>query len=362
MGDEFRVTRTRHQPGRTGRIFGWTVRSTRLRPLSFRDEPPSGVDRTITEKAEFETLKVFVTGATGVMGRAATTALHAAGHSVTGLARDPDRAEMLKRMQVRPVPGSLFDRETLVSAFEGCDVVCNMATSIPVGRSGLRPGAWKVNDRIRSEGSRIVAEAARLAGIRRLVQESVSFVYADKGDGWIDEDDPISVTNAAEPVVVAETHTERFADNSRVGVVLRFGNIIGDDVMTHRRLARARAGQAVGLGRPESWMHVVHPDDVGSAVVAALGAPSGTFNVGADPIRRGAVVAAFAAAAGQQEGSFYRSLVVRFGGERLEWLTRSQRVSSERFARSAGWKADQPEFGPHWLSQLVRVRGATGRG
>ena len=89
--------------GAYGEDLWLAVRSTRLRPLSFRDEPPSGGDRTSTETAEFETLKVFVTGATGVMGRAATTALHAAGHSVTGLARDPDRAEMLKRMQVRPV-------------------------------------------------------------------------------------------------------------------------------------------------------------------------------------------------------------------------------------------------------------------
>lgn len=299
-----------------------------------------------------------MTGATGVMGRAATDALHSAGHNVTGLAREPDRMSVLEDMDVQPAAGSLFDKQSLVEAFRGCDAVCNMATHIPVGNQGIRPGAWKVNDRIRSEGSRIVAEAAKEAGIKRLIQESVSFLYADYGDEWIDENSAIAVTRAAEPVVLAETHTENFTSACRNGVVLRFGNIIGDDGLTRWRLARARSGHAVGMGNPESWTHVVHPVDVGTAVVAALSVPAGTYNVGAEPIRRADMVAAFAQAAGHQEGNFYRRAVLRLGGERLEWMTRSQRVSSERFAQLAGWKPTEEHFGPHWLDQLVEARGA----
>lgn len=295
-------------------------------------------------------MQVFVTGATGVMGRSVTDALHAAGHAVVGLAREPDRIGVLEGMHVRPAPGSLFDRDSLIDAFRGCDVVCNLATHIPVGPSAYRPGAWKLNDRIRSEGSRIVAEAAREAGVTRLVQESVSFLYADHGDEWVVEDSPIAVTRAAEPVVLAETHTERFAGASRVGVVLRFGTIVGNDAFTRWRLARARSGHPVGIGHPESWTHVVHPDDVGSAVVAALSAPSGTFNVGAEPVRRSQLVAALAEAAGQEHATFYRDLVLRLGGDRIEWLTRSQRVSSRRFAQEAGWKALHQQFGSTWLS------------
>ncbi|MGH3423499.1 MAG: NAD-dependent epimerase/dehydratase family protein [Nocardioidaceae bacterium] len=298
-------------------------------------------------------MKVFVTGATGVMGRSVTDALHSAGHTVVGLARDPGRAAVLEDMNVRAVPGSLFDQRSLVEAFDGCDVVCNMATHIPVGRAHIRPGAWKANDRIRSEGSLVVAAAAREAGVARLIQESVSFLYADNGDRWIDEDSPVAVTRAAEPVVLAETHTQKFACKSRYGVVLRLGNIIGDDSLTRWRLARAGSGHPVGMGRPESWTHVVHPDDVGSAVLAALAAPSGIYNVGAEPIRRSEMVAAFARAAGHDQGSFHRRLVLRLGGERLEWMTRSQRVSSGRFTARAGWKPVESHFGPHWLKPLV---------
>lgn len=305
-------------------------------------------------------MKVFVTGATGVMGRSVTNALHTAGHTVVGLARQPDRVSILEGMDVLPVPGSLFDRESLIEAFGGCDVVCNMATHIPVGKSGIHPPrAWRLNDRIRSEGSRIVAEAAREAGVTRLIQESVSFLYADNGDEWIHEDSPIAVTRAAEPVVLAETHTQRFAAASRYGIVLRFGNIVGDDALTRWRLARARSGHAVGMGNPESWTHLIHPDDVGSAVVAALVAPSGIYNVGAEPVRRSEMVAAFAEVAGQDEGNFYRSLFLRLGGDRVEWLTRSQRVSSKRFTQLAGWKPQELHFGPHWISDVaVAISGS----
>ncbi|MDO9379244.1 MAG: NAD(P)-dependent oxidoreductase [Nocardioidaceae bacterium] len=304
-------------------------------------------------------MRVFVTGATGVMGRAAVSALHSAGHDLVGLARDADRATALTDMDVRPAPGNLFDRDSLVAAFWDCDAVCNMATHVPVGSPSLRPRAWRLNDRIRSEGSRVVAEAARLAGVRRLVQESVSFVYADGGEEWIDEDSPVAVTRAAEPVVLAETHTENFVSPTRDGVVLRFGHIVGDDGLTRWRLARARSGHAVGMGRPDSWTHLVHPDDVGSSVLAALSAPSGTYNVGSEPVRRADVVAAFAEAAGADGGTFYRRSVLRLGGERLEWLMRSQRVSSQRFARRTGWKACEETFGVHWFEPLgAGARGA----
>ncbi|MFD1825811.1 NAD-dependent epimerase/dehydratase family protein [Mumia zhuanghuii] len=294
-----------------------------------------------------------MTGATGVMGRSVIHALQGAGHEVRALARSDESATTLADRGVASVRASLFDRASLVQAMEGCDAVANLATHMPVGTSGMRPGAWKSNDRIHVEGSRTVSHAAAEAGIGRLVQESVSFLYADHGEGWIDEDSPIAVSCAAEPVVLAETHAQHYASATREAVVLRFGTIVGDDAVTRWRLARARAGQAVGLGKPQSWTHVVHADDIGGAVLAALTAPPGTYNVGADPVRRGELVAAFAEAVGQDEASFYRRLVLRLGGDRLEWLTRSQRVSSDRFARATGWTASHTQFDAGWLLPMV---------
>lgn len=290
-------------------------------------------------------MKVFLTGATGVMGRRASSALRAAGYEVGGLARTPERANQLAAVGVNPVVGSLFDTDALAEAFEGYDAVCNLATHIPVGLAGAMPGAWKTNDRIRTEGSRRVAEAAKRAGVLRLLQESVSFLYADGGAEWLDETSPLMVTRATEPVAEAETNAAAFACAHRVSVVLRFGAIVCDDPLTRWRMARP----ATGPDDAAAWVHVVHPDDIGTAVVAALHAPTGVYNVGAEPVLRADVAEAFSAYRGSR-GGYLQRMIVRFGRERLEPLTRSHRISSDRFTSHTGWMPAHSRFTAGWFA------------
>ncbi len=294
-------------------------------------------------------MRVFVTGATGVLGRSAITALRADGHEVTGLARTPEKAASLEAEGTRACRAPLLDLDAMCTALEGFEVVCNLATHIPVGLAGMRLGAWKANDRLRIEGSRIVATAARHAGVRRLVQESVSFLYADGGDAWISESSALSVTSAAEPSAVAESNAAAFESPSRAPVILRFGQLTGDDAITRWRLAQARSGRPIGLGEPQGWAHAVHPEDAGAAVAAALTAPSGVYNVGADPVRRDEMTQVFAEMVGRREVGFLPRLMVRLGGERLELLTRSHRVSSDKLHEATGWKPRYHVFDASWL-------------
>ena len=296
-------------------------------------------------------MKVFVTGATGVLGRAAVAALIDHGHEVWGLARDHDKAAELETLGAIPVVAvPLFDLDAMTEALTGFDAVCNLVTHIPVGIAGLRPRAWKTNDRLRTEGSKIVAQAARAAGIRRLVQESVSFLYADGGDEWITEESELSVTRAVEPAAVAEANATDFDCKSRRPVILRFGNLVGDDPMTRWRLAQARAGRPIGIGDPQGWAHLVHPDDAGTAVVAALDAPGGVFNVGAEPVRRDEMNHVFARAVGRSKLGFMPRLLVKVGGERLAPLARSHRISSAKLHEATGWKPVHDVFDTSWLA------------
>jgi nucleoside-diphosphate-sugar epimerase len=295
-------------------------------------------------------VKVFVTGASGVLGLSAIAALRTDGHEVTGLARNAEKAAQVEAAGATPVEVQLFDVDAVTEAFEGFDAVCNLATHIPVGLSGLRRGAWKVNDRLRTEGSRIVVEAARRACVRRLVQESVSLLYADGGDDVLTEQSPLAVTRAVEPAAVAESNATDFDGASRTAVILRFGQLVGDDAMTRWRLAQARSGRAIGIGDPEGWAHVLHPEDAGVAVAAALAAPAGVYNVGAEPVRRDAMTRVFGEVVGEVDPGFMPKLMVRLAGERLELLSRSQRVSSDRFHEVTGWKPLHHVFDPSWLT------------
>jgi len=302
-------------------------------------------------------VKVAITGATGVIGRAAVSTLVEAGHDVHALARSDAKAELLTAMGARPVRTSLGDPEGLERFLVGTDAVCNFATAIPVGYAGALPGAWRTNDRLRTEGSQRVVEAARRAGVRRVVQESVSFLYADRGDAWVTESASLDITRATEPAAVAETHVQDYACGSRTGVVLRFGLIVGDDASTRWQLRAARRGSPIGLGRPDGWLHPVHTDDLGPAVLAALSAPSGVYNVGSEPVRRSDYVAAFAEAVGRPEVGFLGPVLSRLAGARAEPLTRSLRVSAEHFTASTGWAPRRAVFGSSWLDEAAVAAG-----
>jgi nucleoside-diphosphate-sugar epimerase len=299
-------------------------------------------------------MRVAVTGATGVIGSAVVPRLVREGHDVVGLARTTAKARLLESLGATAHHTSLTDHDGLVAMFDGADAVCNFATHIPVGLAALRPGAWRTTDRLRTEGVRRVVHAARDAGVRRVVQESVSFVYADQGDEWITEAAPVTITRATEPASVGESHVQSYCCGSRTGVVLRFGTIIGDDPLTRFQLSSLRRGRPIGVGSPDGWAHVLHTDDLGGSVLAALRAPSGIYNVGAEPVRRFDLVSGFAAAAGRTSAEFVGPLLRRLAGVRLEPLARSLRVSSERLTASTGWTAERAKFDSTWF-EVLRV-------
>lgn len=300
-------------------------------------------------------MKVFLTGASGVMGRATIDALHDAGHEVVGLARTSRTADQVAAAGAQPVLGDVYDRRAMITGMRGCDAVANLATKVPVGKGTLRPGSLKAIDRIRLYGSQVVADAAVHAGVGHLVQQSLSFIYADQGDDWIDERSPVDVTRATEPVVVAEENVRALDAAGGTSVSLRFGLITGDDPNTAWLFRRAAAGRSIGLGDEAGWMHVIHPDDVGSAVVHALTAPGGVYNVGAEPVQRRDYVDTIARAAGRSTGAFLPGWVLRIGAEKLEILIRSQRVSSQLFSDRTGWQPVHTKLSPEWFDDLVHA-------
>ncbi|HET6563394.1 MAG TPA: NAD-dependent epimerase/dehydratase family protein [Marmoricola sp.] len=279
-------------------------------------------------------MRVAVAGAQTVVGRCAVPGLRAAGHEVVDLGRSVS---------------ALLDVETMTGAMRGCDALVNLSAQLPVGAAARWKHSWRTHDLLRSEGVRSLVAAARAAGVRRVVQQSVSFVYADQGEEWVTERSPLCVTAATEPASVGEAVVQEFASPCRTGVVLRMGFVLGDSKLTRWSLRAAAHGRPVGFGEPDGFIHVIHSDDVADAVDAALTVPSGVFNVGAEPVRRGLLVDGYAAAVGRSGGGFVRS---RLAGRRLEPLTRSLRVSSSCFNRETGWAPGRPEFDLSWLTAV----------
>jgi nucleoside-diphosphate-sugar epimerase len=285
-------------------------------------------------------MHVFVAGATGVLGSAAVRRLVAGGHEVTGIARGAAKQRALAEAGARAVAADIFDPAAVRAVVEGHDVVCNLTSHIPVGTAAVRSSAWRENDRIRTEGSAVLAKAAADCGALRFVQEGVAFVYADAGEAWITESsrlDPPPVTRSS---VTAADNAMSFADEYRFAVVLRFGLLYGDDANTRWTLDRVRRGKPVLVGDPAGYMSPITVDDAAAAVLAALAAPSGVYNVAGTPVRREEYARALGTAAGSESSArFVSPMAMRLAGKKLEPLARSLRVSSDAFHTATGWRA-----------------------
>ena len=206
---------------------------------------------------------------------------------MTGLARSAERADGLRRQGARAVQASLLDPDALARAVAGQDAVVNLATCIPVGAAAIKARSWREDDQIRTDGSRILVDAALRQQVGRLVQEAVTFVYPDRGDEWITEETAPAPNHRSQAATMAATaQVSRFTSGGGSGVVLRFGQFYGPDRASAEMLAGARRGKAVVLGKPGGWISPLRPEDAAAAVVAALGCGPGIYNVAEPPVRR----------------------------------------------------------------------------
>jgi 2-alkyl-3-oxoalkanoate reductase len=302
-------------------------------------------------------MKVFVTGATGVVGRRAVAQLLAAGAEVTGVARTRAKGDGLRALGATPVEVSLFDRGALSAAVAGHQVVCNLATAIPTGDQASGRDAWKDNHRIRREGARHLVDAALKAGAERYIQESIALLYADGGDLLLDESAAVDPTAITEPALAAEAEAARFAQHGGVGIALRFGTFYGfDSRHTIETIEAAQHGVFTVPGPAEAYWPSVTTDDAASAVVAALRAPGGLYNVAEDrPLTRVEHADALAEALGTSR----LRLMAMNGGfpPDLSMLLRSQRVTSQLFKTLTGWQTRFPSAWAGWPFVVAAFRG-----
>lgn len=306
-------------------------------------------------------MSVFVTGATGAIGTHAVPALVAAGHAVTALARTPAKAASLTEQGARPVDVSIFDRAALAEAFTGHDAVVNLASALPSTRDFMRPSAWHDNDRVRTEGSAAIVDAATVAGVGRVVQESVAMVYPDGGTAWIDEDVAPDRYPMAAANLAAEASAQRFSSTGGTGIVLRFGWFYGPGATHSEELyALARRHICTQIGRPDTFVSSIHMADAGAAVAASLHAPAATYNVVDDePLTKRHYADALAEAAGATAWVRVPGRVALLLGDRSTSLTRSLRVSNQRFRTATGWAPRHPSAREGWLATAATLEQRT---
>lgn len=304
-------------------------------------------------------MKVFLAGGTGVLGRRVLPRLVEAGHEVTAVARSTEKAAQVRAVGADPVAVDLFEPDAVATAVAGHEIVVNLTTHIPSVAKAAMPGAWKENERIRTEVSTHLVDAALAAGAHRFVQEALAFIYVDPGDEWVHEDSPVDGGSFNQGVHTAEAQVARFTASGGAGVVLRFGLFhASDSDQTQQALRLARRGMAMTVGPPDAYLSIIELDDAASAVVAALDAPAGIYNVVDDePLTRREHAAALAAALGRAKPlRLPPAVAAKVGGSKTALLARSQRVRNDRFKAATGWSPASPSAREAW-AKIVREAG-----
>jgi UDP-glucose 4-epimerase len=192
-------------------------------------------------------MRVFLAGATGVIGIRLLPLLVGAGHVVAGMTRSPDKVELLRTRGAEPVVCDVFDAASLAEAvrFFEPDAVVHQLTDLPDRRDELARHEAD-NDRMRTEGTRNLVAAARAARASRFVAQSIA--WRPQGRSHI-----------------VDVHEQQVLEIG--GVVARYGRLYGPGTYYERELP------------PQPRIHV---DAAARATPPLLDAPSGIVTI-ADP-------------------------------------------------------------------------------
>jgi nucleoside-diphosphate-sugar epimerase len=301
-------------------------------------------------------VRVFIAGATGVIGRRLIPQLQSAGHELSGMTRSPERAAELRAQGVDAAVADALDADAVERAVADArpDAVVDQLTSLPARIDPRKiERDFALNDRLRSEGTRILVAASEKAGARRIVAQSIAFAYAPGPPGTVHaEDDPLYV-DSPPPF---RRSARALADLEQAilgagGIVLRYGYFYGPGSSIGRggsmpeELARRRLPV---IGRGQGVWSFIHVDDAAAATVAALThGESGAYNVVDDepaPVAEWLPELAAALHAPppfRVPASIARLAAGRYG---VDTMTRAQGASNARAKQQLGWAPAHPSW------------------
>jgi nucleoside-diphosphate-sugar epimerase len=232
-------------------------------------------------------MRVFVTGATGVLGRHLVPGLVAAGHEVTATTRTPGKVAQLRVAGAVPVVLDGLDREAVIAAVRAAapQVIVHEMTALAGLRSLRNPDkAFAATNELRTRGTGNLLAAAARAGTRRVIAQGYAGAGPDKRSGGPvkTEEDPLDwrPIRSAVQMPAAIAYVDKAVPlEAPEGIVLRYGALYGPGASDFL-LGMLRKRQLPVIGGGTGIWSFIEVTDAAAATLAAVerGAP-GVYNV-----------------------------------------------------------------------------------
>ena len=290
-------------------------------------------------------MRVILAGATGAIGRPLIRHLKEAGHTVFGLARSPESAQVLSEAGAGAVTADALNAASLRAAIARIrpDAVINELTALPAHYTEAEMQAAAPRDhKVRVEGNANLLAAIGEAGVRRYILQSSGFWYAP-GAGLADESDQFAFDASPGVSAGARTYAELESSASQISgiefVALRYGFFYGPGTWycsegDMGEQVRRQLVPVIGKGEGVwSWVHI---EDAAVATVAALECAPGAYNVvDSDPTPQHVCLPAFARAVGAAEPPRIteQQALDSFGADQVYYATRLRGASNAKAMR-----------------------------
>jgi 2-alkyl-3-oxoalkanoate reductase len=311
-------------------------------------------------------MRVFVAGASGVIGRPTVRRLVAAGHDVVGMTRREERAEEIRLAGADAVVCDVFDAEALRQAVVAAEpeVVLHALTALPA-RFDPKSDYLAATNKVRIEGTRNLVAAAKAAGSRRIVAEGVAFFYEPEGDWVKDERAPLFRNPPGRFAAACEAlrtlEREVLEAGQPEGLVLRFGWVYGSGTYYDQGGSVAeetlkRRYPVIGKGR--GTFSFIHIEDAAAAYVAAVdGGSPGVYNVVDDepaPLREW--LPAYAQALGAKPPRRVPAWLAQLlaGKDLVSAAVEMRGAANAKAKRELGWTPGHPS----WRQGFAEILGA----
>jgi nucleoside-diphosphate-sugar epimerase len=302
-------------------------------------------------------MRVLVAGASGAIGRPLVPRLVAAGHEVTGMTRSEGKADAIRQAGADAAVVDVFDGDAVRAAVEAAhaDVVVHELTALPDRLNFRKRELYEPTNRVRTVGTRNLLEAARAAGARRFVCQSIAFAYRNEGARVKTEEDPL-LDDAPGPFgggvrALREMEEVVLGGDSMEGLILRYGFFYGPG--THYAkdgpmVADVRRRRLPVVGKGTGVFSFIHVDDAADATVAAVerGSP-GVYNVTDDePAAMSEWVPVLAEAAGAKRPFRVPLWLARLVGgmQAADFASELRGASNEKAKRELGWRPAHPSW------------------